>query len=133
MRLDLALINVETGQISEQINKSGQLDDFYRIEKDIVIDIVGRMGIKLTEQVRQKILTIPTESFFEFLERMKSLDRFEKNAPPNPTSVLQSAFELNLSSVRLNTLETGVSDQPDDPRDEIIIQSLPNPPKPPQK
>jgi TolB-like protein len=133
LRLDLALINVETGKISEQIDKSGSLNDFYRIEKDIVLDVVGRMGIQLTEQVRQKILTIPTESFFEFLERIKSLNRIEKNAPPNPSYVLHEAFELNLSNVRLNNLESSVSDQRDDPRDEIIIQSLPNPPQPPQK
>jgi len=132
LRLDLALINVETGKISEQLDKSGTLNDFYRMEKDLVLEIVSHMGIKLTEQVRQKILTIPTESFYEFLERMKALDRFEKIAPPNPTYVLQDAFQINLLNVRLNTLETGVSEQRDDPRDEIQLQILPNPPQPPK-
>jgi tetratricopeptide (TPR) repeat protein len=133
LRLDLALIGVENGKVNEQINNSGPIDNFYRIEKDMVLDIVGKMGIKVSEQIRQKILTIPTESFFEFLERIKTRDRFEKIAPPNAFMVLNGSFEMNLSNTRLNTLESSISEQPDDLRDEIHIQSLPNPPKPPQK
>jgi TolB-like protein len=133
LRLDLALIGVETGKVNEQFDNSGPLDNFYRIEKDMVLNVVGKMGIKVSEQIRQKILTIPTESFFEFLERIKTRNRDEKTAPQNAFFVLNQSFELNLTSTRLNSLETTISDQRDDPRDEINIQSLPNPPKPPQK
>jgi len=132
MRLDLALISVESGKILAQLDKAGTVNDFYRIEKDLTLEMVDRMGIKISNEVRQKILTIPTESFFEFLEKIKMLDRLEKISPKHASAVLDESFELNLANIRLNSLETSISDQKDDPRDEIIIQSLPTPPKPPK-
>ncbi len=104
LRLDLALIGIESGSVQEEINKSGSINDFYRIEKDLTLDMIGKMGIKLTEQVRQKILTIPTESFFEFLEKIKAIDRLEKSSPPAAASVLNEAFEMNLAYLRLNDI-----------------------------
>jgi tetratricopeptide (TPR) repeat protein len=53
--IDLAVINVTTGKVDHSFNKFGNLDNFYRIEKDLVIEIVNKMGIVLTEDVRKKI------------------------------------------------------------------------------
>lgn len=132
LRLDLALISVESGRVMEQFEKTGVLDDFYRMEKDLTLEIIDKMGIKISNDIRQKILTIPTESFFEFLEKIKALDRLEKISPKQAPTVLNEAFDLNLSMIRLNSIESSISDQKDDPRDEIILRTLPAPPQPPK-
>jgi len=132
LRLDLALIDVESGKINEQLYKSGKLDDFYRMEKELTLEVIDKLGIKISDQVRQKILTIPTESFFEFLQRIKSLDRIEKFIPKSAYNIINDDFEISLVYYRKNAIEASISDQKDDPRDEIMIQPLPSPPKPPK-
>jgi len=90
------------------------------------------LGIKISDQIRQKILTIPTESFFEFFQRIKSLDRLERFIPKSAYNIIDDDFEISLVYHRQNAIEASISDQKDDPRDEVMIQPLPNPPKPPK-
>jgi len=132
LRLDLALIDVESGKVNEQLYKSGKLDDFYRMEKELTLEVIDKLGIKISDQVRQKILTIPTESFFEFLQRIKSLDRIERFIPKSAYNIINDDFEISLAYYRKKAIEASISDQKDDPRDEIMIQPLPSPPKPPK-
>lgn len=132
LSLDLALIDVESGRVNDQLYKSGKLDDFYRIEKEMTLEVIDKLGIKISDQIRQKILTIPTESFFEFLQRIKSLDRLERFIPKSAYNIIDDDFEISLVYHRQNAIEASISDQKDDPRDEVMIQPLPNPPKPPK-
>ena len=123
--IDLAVINVATGNVEHSFNKFGNLDNFYRIEKDLVIEIVNKMGIVLTEDVRQKILTIPTESFFEFLERIRTMIEEEKEIPLNPTMALDQALDISISIISSEMHNQAG----DDARGEINLPSLPKPPE----
>jgi tetratricopeptide (TPR) repeat protein len=129
--IDLAVINVLTGKIEHQLNKSGNLNDFYRIEKDLVLEVVGKMGIVLTEEVRQKILTIPTENFFEFLARIRTMIEEEQDTPPDPDVVLQQAFDINMHIEMLNAIDVEINNQAND--HEIRNPGLPNVPREPER
>lgn len=129
--IDVAVIDVATGNINHNLNKVGNLNNFYRIEKDLVLEIVDKMGIVLTEDVRQKILTIPTENFFEFMARIRAMLEEEGDNPPNPYEALQQAFDIGINIERLNTIDNEINNQAGDPRDEIKLHSLPSPPSTP--
>jgi hypothetical protein len=132
--LDIATIDVSTGQVKDPISKSGALNDFYRMEKDLVIAMIDRMGIVITDEVRQKILTIPTESFFDFLERMKSTQEMEKMELPTASNVLEVTVSAPVTTTinRLNTLDVNTGSEKVEQRTDVPSRFLPDPPLPPK-
>jgi TolB-like protein len=132
--LDIATIDVSTGQVKDPISKSGGLNDFYRMEKDLVIAMIDRMGIVITDEVRQKILTIPTESFFAFLERMKSTQEMEKMELPSASNVIEVTVSAPVTTTinRLNTLDINTGSEKVEQRTDVPSRFLPDPPLPPK-
>jgi tetratricopeptide (TPR) repeat protein len=134
LTLDLATIDVETGKVKDPVSKNGQLNDFYRMEKDMVIAMIDRMGIVITDEVRQKILTIPTESFFAFLERMKSTQEMEKMELPSASNVIEVTVSAPVTTTinRLNTLDVNTGSEKVEQRTDVPSRFLPDPPLPPK-
>jgi hypothetical protein len=138
LSLDLITIDVNTGQVNDPISKNGGLSDFYRIEKDLVITMLDKMGVVISDEIRQRILTIPTENFFAFLDRMKNENQIEKVEIPSA----QAAIETSISAVtttatvnsRLNTLDvnTGGESKTTTERSDVPSRFLPDPPLPPK-
>jgi len=74
INIDAFVAKARTGEIDASTNISGKVQDFFRMEKDLVFKIIDQMKIKLTDDEREAILEIPTENFFAFLQYSRGLD-----------------------------------------------------------
>ena len=78
LNIDAFVTKSKTGEIDASTNISGNVSDFFRLEKDLVFKIIDEMKIKLSEDEREAILEIPTEDFFAFLQYSRGLDFEDK-------------------------------------------------------
>ena len=74
INIDAFVAKARTGEIDASTNISGKVQDFFRMEKDLVFKIIDQMKIKLTDEEREAIMEIPTENFFAFLQYSRGLD-----------------------------------------------------------
>jgi TolB-like protein len=78
LNIDAFVTQSKTGSIDASTNISGNIKDFFRLEKDLVFKIIDEMKIKLSNEEREAILEIPTEDFFAFLQYSRGLDFEDK-------------------------------------------------------
>jgi len=78
LNIDVFVTKARTGEIEASTNISGNIKDFFRLEKELVFKIIDEMKIKLSEEEREAILEIPTEDFFAFLQYSRGLDFEDK-------------------------------------------------------
>lgn len=74
INIDAFVAKARTGEIDASTNISGSVQNFFRLEKDLVFKIIDEMKITLTDEERQSILEVPTENFFAFLQYSRGLD-----------------------------------------------------------
>jgi tetratricopeptide (TPR) repeat protein len=74
MNIDAFVAQTKTGALDGTTNISGDITQFFRLEKDLVFKILDEMKIKLSDKEREAILEIPTENFFAFLQYSRGLD-----------------------------------------------------------
>ncbi|HAP36494.1 MAG TPA: hypothetical protein DCQ28_11340, partial [Bacteroidetes bacterium] len=78
LNIDAFVTKARTGEIDASTNISGDIKEFFRLEKELVFKIIDEMKIKLTDEERKAILEIPTEDFFAFLQYSRGLDFEDK-------------------------------------------------------
>jgi tetratricopeptide (TPR) repeat protein len=136
LTLDLAIIETQTGEVKYPVSQTEKLENFYRMEKDIVLSMVSNMGIMIPDNIRQKILIIPTESFFNFLERCKKNTEMEKIQLSNPMQTMESVSIIKTANQgilnRLNMLDNNTGTEGTEQRTDIPSRFLPDPPLPPE-
>lgn len=74
INIDAFVARTRTGELDVTTNISGRMENFFRMEKDLVFKIIADLKITLTDEERQSILEIPTENFFAFLQYSRGLD-----------------------------------------------------------
>jgi tetratricopeptide (TPR) repeat protein len=74
INIDAFVTRTRTGQPEVTTNITGTMNDFFRLQKDLVFKIIDEMKIKLSDEEREAILEIPTENFFAFLQYSRGLD-----------------------------------------------------------
>lgn len=74
MNIDAFVAQTRTGTVDATTNITGNMNDFFRLEKDLVFKIVDEMKIKITDEEREAIFEIPTQNFFAFLQYSRGLD-----------------------------------------------------------
>lgn len=74
INIDAFVARTRTGELDVTTNISGSMQDFFRMEKDLVFKIIEDLKITLTDEEREAILEIPTENFFAFLQYSRGLD-----------------------------------------------------------
>lgn len=74
LNIDAFVARTRTGQLDVTTNISGSMQDFFRLEKELVFKIIAELKITLTDEEREAILEIPTENFFAFLQYSRGLD-----------------------------------------------------------
>ena len=74
-------------------SKEETLEQLFRLQKEMVFEIVGRIGIQLTPEMRNKILTVPTKNIRAFLQYCLGLENEDsgnfKAAQDNYNNALQ--------------------------------------------
>ncbi len=95
VRIDAFIAQTRTGAVDATTDISGNVTDFFRLEKELVFKILDEMGIKLTDKERESILTVPTENFFAFLQYSQGIDYEDKGLYAQAIQSYQKAVQVD--------------------------------------
>jgi tetratricopeptide (TPR) repeat protein len=74
LRLDGAIVHTVDESAKLTGTTEGELQRFFRMEKDFVFKIIDELGITLTAEERDSIMKVPTESYLAFMSYCRGLD-----------------------------------------------------------
>jgi tetratricopeptide (TPR) repeat protein len=75
LRLDVASLDVARGKQPETSTESDDLGNLFKVQKEVVFQVVKTMGITLTRDEREKIQRIPTKNLQAFIAYSIGLER----------------------------------------------------------
>jgi tetratricopeptide (TPR) repeat protein len=75
LRLDVASLDVARGKQPETSTESDDLGNLFKVQKEVVFQVVKNMGITLTRDEREKIQRIPTKNLQAFIAYSIGLER----------------------------------------------------------
>jgi len=73
-------------QITAQLFATGDVKEFFKLEKRLVFGILDSMGLELTKEERDAIDEVPTESFLALLAYCQGLDYLDEGMYPEAES-----------------------------------------------
>lgn len=116
-RVDPALGRVKLGDFQALSGLEGKFSSFLQTEKQLVLQILEILGIKITQEQEKKILqNIPTESLEAFLAYSRGLDFSDKGMFREAEKAFENAISIdpgfnqareNLSGMKLLTQPVG--------------------------
>lgn len=94
-KIDLGSWDVKDSQRKSWVNKSGDLKDFFILQKEIVFAFLQKNGIELTQAEKEAIAQVPTQNLQSFLAFSKGLMAEDAGNFNNAASYFQRASELD--------------------------------------
>ena len=94
LRLDISVSESKTAGI-EATEAAGPLAGLFRLQKELTFGIVDEMGIELTDEQRDAIEEIPTESMLAFIAYSRGLDLEDQGMPEAATEAFEEAATLD--------------------------------------
>ncbi len=94
-RMGVGMIGTKTGSYQDLTNVSGSLEDLFKLEKELTFSVVDEMGIKLTDEEREAIQIIPTESYLAFVAYSKGLDLEDQGRYNEAAEQYREAFSID--------------------------------------
>jgi len=74
IRLDGAVVNTRDSSSAATETTEGDVKNFFKVQKDFVFDIIDKLNITLTQEERDAIEEVPTESYLAFMAYCRGLD-----------------------------------------------------------
>lgn len=93
-RVDAGLIKTKQRTIQTH-HIEGKLLELFDLEKDLVFDIIDKMGISLTQAERDAIEVIPTENILAFMAYCRGLDFEDRGMFNEAANQYQEAVKLD--------------------------------------
>jgi tetratricopeptide (TPR) repeat protein len=110
LRIDALVAQTKSGQIDGTTDISGDMKQFFRLEKELVFKILGELKISITNEEREAILEIATENFFAFLQYSQGIDYEDKGmydqAVQSYSAAVQSDPNFSQARSSLSTAKT---------------------------
>jgi tetratricopeptide (TPR) repeat protein len=75
LRLDVASLDIAKGKTPAATTESDDLENLFKIQKEVVFKVVADMGITLTREEREQIQRIPTKNLQAFLAYSIGLEK----------------------------------------------------------
>lgn len=100
LRMDVAAWDVAARKFPDFKSKTDDLENLFKLEKDLVFSIIRDLGITLTEEERRRIQFVPTKNIMAFINYslgLKSEDAYDYQAAKvyyNEAAALDPTFEL---------------------------------------
>jgi tetratricopeptide (TPR) repeat protein len=94
-KIDLGSWGVKDSQRKSWVNKTGNLKDFFTLQKEIVFAFLERNGIELTQAEKETIAQVPTQNLQSFLAYSKGLMAEDAGNFGNAATYFQRASELD--------------------------------------
>jgi hypothetical protein len=95
LKMDLNSWDINTSKSGDWLDKTGKLDDFFLIEKELVFDIINQLGIALSQEEKEQILLHPTENIEAFLEYSKGLQMQDNGLYNEAALFFSNAVEID--------------------------------------
>lgn len=109
LRIDASLAETATTEISDVKQVTGKLNTIFRLEKQLAFEVIDELGIVLTQEEREAIQKIPTESLLAFIAYSKGLDYEDRGLYDQAKAEYQKAVSLDsnfdLAKNSLNEVE----------------------------
>lgn len=110
IRLDSVSNDIIAEKIDAETYVSGKLDQFFMIEKQLVFGILESLNIDITQEERDAIQKIPTESFLAFLAYCRGIDYEDRGMYKEASNEFKRAIEIDpkfsLANEKLNEIES---------------------------
>ena len=90
LRLDINVSDSKTADI-DATEAAGPMERLFRLQKELTFGIVDEMGIELTDERRDAIEEIPTESMLAFIAYSKGLDLEDQGMPAAAAQAFEEA------------------------------------------
>jgi len=97
LRIDAALINVADGSFRYSKEVTGSLADYFKMQKSLVFNILDEIGVHPTNEEREAIQVIPTESYLAFLSYCRGLESEDQGRYADAIDQFRIAAEIDPS------------------------------------
>ena len=97
LRLDPQIVSTKSGKVDLTKEQTGELAQFFRMEKQVVWDVLRELGIEASEQERDSLALLPTESFVAFLAYSRGLDLYDRGLYPEARKEFGRAAKIDPS------------------------------------
>lgn len=72
--IDCGIVDVGPGVTEYPQERQGDLNKFFELQKSLTLDIIGKLGYEITPALRNKIDSLPTESFIALIAYSRGLE-----------------------------------------------------------
>ncbi len=97
LSIDASIINVPDGSYEQSKEVTGNISDYFKLQKDLVFNILDKLDIVPTPAEKEKIEAIPTESFIAFLKYCRGLELEDQENYYGAADEYRSAAEIDPS------------------------------------
>jgi len=109
-RIDALATDIVINQTDAQADVTGARNRFFLMEKELVFGILDDLDVTLTQEERDAIQKLPTESFLAFLAYCRGLDYEDRGMYREAAEAYQEAVKIdpNFSKAKKKSEETEV-------------------------
>ncbi len=91
-RIDAGITQTRTGDFDTR-DVIGNLEGFFKLEKNLVFSVIDKMGIQLTQEEIDNIRKVPTESMLAFMAYCKAIDYSDQGMYEQAEQELETALQ----------------------------------------
>lgn len=95
VQIDVAAWDAASGRPAAETAQSSPLRELFRAEKELVFDLLAKMGVEPTAAEREAIQRIPTENLQAFLAYCRGLELEDAGNLPQARQFFQQAVQLD--------------------------------------
>ena len=95
LRVDMAIQQTEEIQLTNLLTQSVDMNEFFRMQKDLVFQLLDEMNIQVTEAERDQIETIPTRNLQAFLAYSQGLQEEDAGRFGEAAALFRQAQSLD--------------------------------------
>lgn len=110
LRLDPQMVSSKTGEVVLPGEQTGNLSQFFGMEKQMVFDVLEKLGIRLTQAQRDSISQMPTQSFDAFMAYSRGLDYRDKGEYDKAKAEFERAVEIDPGFTEANDQYADIRD-----------------------
>ena len=117
LRFDVNVVGVKDAKVLQSTKTTSPMAAFFKAQKELTFNIIKEMGFTLTDEEREAIQVIPTESYLAFVAYSKGLDLEDRGYMQEAASqyMQAAAIDPNFTSAsakaeNVEKMEQGKSD-----------------------
>ncbi len=95
LQVDLFSWDIVNRNFPEAVTESDELDNLFRMEKQLVFGIIDEMGVEITPEEREDIQRIPTQNLQAFLAYCRGLEQEAAGNPAAAARFFQQAAQID--------------------------------------